>query len=374
MELLDRLRDPVLGRKLAALVVEKAVRVAERLGRPPVFMEVCGTHTTAISRLGLRSLLGGVLELRSGPGCPVCVTSAGDLDRVLALARLPGVTVATYGDMVRVPGSLSSLEKEKARGARVQVVYSPVQAVELARAATDQEVIFIGVGFETTAPLVALSIAEARQSGVENFSVLSLHKLVPPALGMLLHDSELNIDGMLLPGHVCAVTGCKTFDFIALDFSLPAVVAGFEALDILGAVYRLLEMLESGMPTVVNDYARVVRDEGNPRAFELMQTTFAVGPANWRGFSAIPASGLYLRPEYNDYDAEKKFPGQAVENGASAHERTGCRCSDLLKGRLTPPQCPLFGKVCTPSRPVGPCMVSSEGACAAYYQYEKRPG
>lgn len=373
MEVLDRLRDPVLGRKLAALVVEMAARAAERQGRPLVFMEVCGTHTTAISRYGLRSLLGGVLELRSGPGCPVCVTSAQDLDRVIALARLPGVTVVTYGDMVRVPGSLSSLEEEKARGARVEVVYSPVQALDLARAVPDREVIFVGVGFETTAPLAALSIAEARQRNVKNFSVLSLHKSVPPALGMLLSDAELSIDGLLLPGHVCAITGRKAFDFIALDFGLPAVVAGFESLDILGAVYRLLEMLERGMPQVVNDYARVVRDEGNPGAVELMQTFFAAGQAHWRGFGAIPASGLYLRPKYSDYDAEIKFPGQALEYGASVRERPGCRCGDLLKGRLTPPQCPLFGGVCTPSRPVGPCMVSSEGGCAAYYQYEKRP-
>jgi len=364
---LSKLSDPALGKRLLARVGERAARLAGRLGRRPVLMEVCGTHTVAISRSGLRSLLEETLELRSGPGCPVCVTAAEDLDAAIALARLPGVTVATFGDMVRVPGSASSLEEERARGARVQVVYSPLEAVELADSRPDEEVVFLGAGFETTAPLTALCLIEAHRRRLPNFSVLSLHKLVPPALKALLADPDLGIDGLLLPGHVSAIIGRQAYGFIAGEYGVPAVISGFESLDILGAIYFLLEMLEKGEPEVLNGYTRVVKEEGTRQARAVMAECFGVTAASWRGLGEIPASGLRLQGDYVTYDAAARFPVPKKP----ARPRAGCRCEDLLKGKLTPPECPLFARSCTPARPVGPCMVSSEGACAAYYQYER---
>lgn len=367
MLLLSKFGDPALGKKLLARVSERAARLAGRLGRRPVFMEVCGTHTMAISRSGLRSLLKETMELRSGPGCPVCVTAAEDLDKAITLAQLPGVTVATFGDMVRVPGSTSSLDQERARGAQVQVVYSPAEAVELATANQEGEVIFIGVGFETTAPLVALCLVEAQRRRLRNFSVLSLHKLVPPALKALLADPQLGIDGLILPGHVSAIIGRKAYDFIAREYGIPAVVSGFESLDILGAIYFLLDMLEKGEPAVVNGYTRVVKEKGNRHARAVMEKCFEVTAASWRGLGEIPASGLRLQDDYVTYDAAARFSVPQKP----ARPRLGCRCGEILKGKLTPPECPLFAQGCTPARPAGPCMVSSEGACAAYYQYER---
>lgn len=367
MTVLDKLRDPGLGKRLAGKVGELASRAAERLGRPAVLMEVCGTHTAAISRSGLRGLLVGRLELRSGPGCPVCVTNSADIDKMVALSRIPNVMVATFGDMVRVPGVNSSLEQERARGARVKVVYSPADAVNLAEANPDKEVIFLGVGFETTAPLVALSIAEAVQRGLKNYSVLPAHKLVPPVLAALLSGGEVGVDGLILPGHVSAVTGRAAFDFIGRDFGIPAVIAGFEPLDILGSVYRLLEQTLSGRAQTVNDYGRVVREEGNTGARRVMERFFDPGGAIWRGFGFIPGSGLSIKKDYASYDAGNRFPVRLP----SSPRKDGCLCGDLLKGKIYPDGCPLFAVACTPFQPVGPCMVSSEGACAVYYHYEK---
>ncbi|SHI94923.1 hydrogenase formation protein HypD [Desulfofundulus thermosubterraneus] len=368
MLFLEKFRDPVLSRGLLARVINRAQKVREKLGRPAVFMEVCGTHTVAISRAGLRSILGEYMELRSGPGCPVCVTDYADIDRMVAFASLLGVTVGTFGDMMRVPGSRTSLERQRAAGADVRVFYSPRDAVAYAAEHPERQLVFLGVGFETTAPGVAAAIAEARGKGVKNFSVYSTHKVVPPAMRAIIADPEIRIDGFILPGHVSTIIGRRSFDFIATEYGLPAVVAGFETLDIIDAIYCLLGQILDGEARVENGYSRVVREEGNPRARAQMAEFFEVGDASWRGFGIIPQSGLNIRPAYRDFDAAARFQ-VTIEPPRLPR---GCACGDLLKGKLTPGDCRLFGKVCTPAHPVGPCMVSSEGACAAYYQYERR--
>ncbi len=359
--------DPAWGKQILQKLIPLAQKVTQQLGRPVVFMEVCGTHTTAISRAGLRSLLSGLVELRSGPGCPVCVTDQRELDRIIALTRQPGVVIATFGDMLRVPGTCSSLEEERARGASVEIFYSPAEAVAFAARHPQKEVVFLGVGFETTAPAIALSIAAAKKEGLPNYSVFSVHKLVPPVMKVLLSDPGLSLDGFLLPGHVSTITGRKAFDFIAADYHVPAVIAGFEVVDILEAIYLLLGQILNGPPRVVNGYARLVREEGNRRAKEVMSAFFEPEDAFWRGFGLVGQSGLGLRKEYSFYDAAARYPGEVPE----ASPPKGCACGEVLKGKITPGSCPLFAKRCTPLNPVGPCMVSSEGACAAYYHYER---
>lgn len=363
MTIPENLRNPTRDKKLLNMVIERACSLRPGLGRKPVLMEVCGTHTTAVSRIGLRSLLAEVVELRSGPGCPVCVTAAGDIDAAISLSRVPNVTLATFGDMFRVPGSNSSLERESARGAQIKIVYSPIEAVNLAEASPGREIVLIGVGFETTAPLVALSMADAARRRLNNFSVFSLHKLVPPALNALLDDPELEIDGMILPGHVCTVTGRQAFSFISAKYKIPAVVTGFEVFDILGGILIILTMLENGCPRVVNGYTGVVKEEGNKEAQKIMKAFFEIDQAMWRGLGLINGSGLRLPDKWQDYNAALKF---AVTSKIS-HEREDCRCGDVLRGRTMPIGCPLFAGACTPAHPIGPCMVSSEGACAAYY-------
>ncbi|GFN23366.1 hydrogenase formation protein HypD [Thermanaeromonas sp. C210] len=363
----DRFREGELSRKLARKVLGLADQVAERLGRPAVFMEVCGTHTVSISRMGLRSLLAGRLELRSGPGCPVCVTDYEEIDMMLNLARLPEVTVGTFGDLMRVPGSQSSLERERAGGADVRVFYSPLDAVAFAEANPQKEVVFLGIGFETTIPVVAFSLAQARTRGVKNFSIFSAHKLIPPAVRAVLSDPELKLDGFILPGHVGAVTGRGAFDFIAQEYGLPAVISGFEPLDIMIALHELLSQLLRGEAQVVNKYTRVVREKGNPYARERIAECFEVVDVSWRGLGVIPKSGLFLRETFRDFDARFKLNIELLPPRHSLD----CACGEVLRGKLLPPDCRFFGKACTPVHPVGPCMVSSEGACAAYYRFER---
>lgn len=361
-------RRPDLARGLLDTVQRQAARLAGRLGRRVVLMEVCGTHTVAISRSGMRAALASCLELKSGPGCPVCVTDYADIDAMIALARLPEVTVATFGDMLRVPGSHGSLEEERARGARVQVFYSPLDTVAWAAVHPERQVVFLGVGFETTAPGVALALEAARQRGLPNFSLFSSHKLVPPVMRALVEDPHLAVDGFILPGHVSVITGRQAFDFLAAEYGKPAAVAGFEPVDILAAVGELLKQLASGRAAVANTYTRVVREDGNPVAREVLGRYFEPDAASWRGIGNVPASGLALRPEYGAWDARRRFPVEVPPPRIPP----GCRCGELLKGYIIPPDCRLFGRACTPEHPVGPCMVSSEGACAAYYQWEMR--
>jgi hydrogenase expression/formation protein HypD len=360
-----KLREATVAAGLLAEIRGTARRVQEKDGRRPVLMEVCGTHTMALGKSGIRGLLADCVDLVSGPGCPVCVTAPEDIDAAITLATLPGVIVATFGDMVRVLGSFSSLEQERARGAAVHVVYSPLQAVELAQTHPDREVVFLGIGFETTAPVVALSLLEAEERRIRNYSLLSLHKLIFPALAALLADPAVRIDGLLLPGHVCAVTGWRVFSPVAQEYGLPAVVTGFEVLDLLGGILILLRLLERGQAQVVNGYFGVVRELGNPRAKVVLQRAFRTGAAVWRGLGMILDSGLQLRPEFAQRDAAQRFSLQSSRSVMPV----GCRCGDVLRGKIRPIQCALFGRECKPSSPVGPCMVSAEGACAAHYFY-----
>lgn len=332
---------------------------------PAALMEVCGTHTMAIARSGLRNILPPDIKLLSGPGCPVCVTAQGDIDTVIDLVQIPGVMLATFGDMVRVPGTRSTLQDERSRGADIRVVYSPLDALDLARQHPDREVVFLGIGFETTAPTVAATIESAAAEHIPNFSVLSLHKVVPPALEVIFSDTEMAVDGLICPGHVAAVTGIAPYESVAGRYHKPCVVTGFETRDLLEGIYMLLQQIEENAARVEIQYRRVVRAGGNEVARETMERVFEPVPSRWRGLGLIPDSGLAIRPQYRAWDANYKWELKSHEDIVIK----GCACGEVLKGKITPHQCALFGKVCTPLAPVGPCMVSQEGACAAYYRY-----
>jgi len=358
MKYVDEFRDPELARRLLA-------GIEARLTQPVQFMEFCGGHTHAIFRHGLRQMLPPTVQLRSGPGCPVCVTANSELDRALALAQVPDLILTTFGDMLKVPGSYSSLQTAKAEGADVRMVYSTLDALEIARRNPERPVVFLGVGFETTAPTVAAAILQAEGEGLDNFSVLSLHKLTPPATRAILDAGEVNLAGIIGPGHVTTVIGSDAWEFLPREYGIPCAVAGFEPLDILRSVAALVEMAEEGRAEVTNCYSRSVRPEGNPGALEILERVFEVGEADWRGLGSVPASGLSLRPAYSRFDAALTFP---VDPGPS-REHKGCRCGEVLRGTLEPAECPLFRKKCTPANPIGPCMVSGEGACAAWFRY-----
>ncbi len=335
------------------------------VGRDLTFMEVCGTHTHSVGKAGLRRLLPSTVRLISGPGCPVCVTPVGFLDRAVALARLPDTMVATFGDLMRVPSSTTSLERAQAEGASVHVVYSPRDAVALARQRPDLRVVFLSVGFETTTPTIAGALAEAEADGIDNFMVLAGNKIIPPAMEALVRDEELSLDGFLLPGHVSVITGWHAFRFLAAEHGLPGAVVGFQPVDILHGLLELVRQQRASEPTVVNLYGRVVSAEGNRAAQQLVERMFTPATTAWRGFGDIPASGLVLRPEWSHRDAariEVDLP--------EPQEPVGCRCGDVLRGVIDPPECPIFGSSCTPDDPVGACMVSSEGTCAAWYRHE----
>ena len=331
-------------------------------------MEVCGTHTMAIARGGLKSLFPEGVRLISGPGCPVCVTPPEVIDAVLELSMVPEVVVATYGDLVRVPGSArgDSLARRRALGAEVLVVYSPMDAVDWALEHPRREVVFLGAGFETTAPGTAAAILDAQARGAGNFSVFSLLKRVEPALRALIASEGFNVQGFLCPGHVASITGAESFRFLPEEYGLPAVVAGFEPGDILGAVRRLAELARSGRAELENRYGRAVSAGGNALALEAIERVFRPRRDIWRGLGEIEDSGLGIRPEFARHDAERRF-GVAV---SPARGESACRCGEVITGRTEPRDCPMFGGVCTPEDPLGPCMVSSEGACAAAYKYE----
>lgn len=369
MKYIDEFRDPALAQKLIAHIratAERRTAVSGATARPIRLMEFCGGHTHAIARFGLRELLAPAVELRSGPGCPVCVTAAADLDRAIALADVPGVILATFGDMVRVPGSRGqTLQAAAARGANVRIVYSPLDALALAQQHPQQEIIFLGVGFETTAPGIAVALLQAEAEAVANFSLLSLHKLTPPAMRAILDAGEVALDGIIGPGHVSAITGSQAWEFLPREYAMPCAVSGFEPLDILSAIDALVQAVVTGEPTVINSYARGVRLEGNPVAQQLLAQVFEIGSADWRGFGTIPDSGLALRGAFAHRDAARRFPVEVTP----APEPPGCRCGDVLRGVIAPIDCALFRRVCSPRHPVGPCMVSAEGACAAYFQY-----
>jgi len=354
---------------LCAMLRDRIDAVARTLPRITL-MEVCGTHTDAFFRFGVRGLLPQNLRVISGPGCPVCVTPTATIDLAIRLAAERDVHIVTFGDMIRVPGSNSSLERERARGARLDVVYSPIDAIPLARAEPQKTFVFLGVGFETTAPTVAMMIERAEREGIPNLRVLAAHKLVPPALHALLSNPALRVDGLILPGHVSVILGSDAYRFVAERYRIPGTVCGFEPVDLLRGVLDLLEMRASGVPRITNAYARAVSPEGNRRALAVLDAVFEPEDAVWRGLGMIPASGLALRPHLHHRDALALLdPGEVDRITREARDEEGCLCGEILCGTALPPDCPLFGAVCTPESPVGPCMVSSEGTCAAYFKY-----
>lgn len=362
-EELAAFKDPALARGLAQSI--RALTPTKPDGAPITLMEVCGTHTVSIARNGIRSLMPDNVRLASGPGCPVCVTSNHDIDKVIALAKVPGLIIATFGDMTRVPGSSSSLLAEQAAGADVRIVYSPLDALAIARENPEREVVFVGVGFETTTPLVARAIQRAQNEGLSNFSVFAAHKNMPGALEVIVNDPELSVDALILPGHVSTIIGVEPYQFLAERYRIPGVITGFEPNDILQGIAMIMRQLHEGRAEIEIAYARGVMAKGNPIALAAIDEVFRTTDAAWRGIGVIPGSGYEIREEYADFDAMRRF-APAVEETV---EHAGCQCGNVLRGVLRPDECPLFRRVCTPENPVGPCMVSGEGSCAAYFRY-----
>jgi hydrogenase expression/formation protein HypD len=346
-------RNPVL--------IKQLVDDLQTWEKPIKIMEVCGSHTMAIGHWGIRKLLPPSIQLISGPGCPVCVTPSSLIDELI---QLKGVTIATFGDLLRVPGRKETLEQARARGLDVKIVYSPLEALKLAE---KNEVVFVGIGFETTIPGIAQTIYLAAKQQLDNFSVLPAFKLVPPALDALLSAHDIELNGFLLPGHVSVVIGAESYNLLPARYSIGGVVTGFEPLDILQAVKLLTTMISHNKPEIVNEYRRVVDNSGNQIARRIIDEVLQVEDALWRGLGWIPGSGMGIKEKYARFDACRKYNISLSEE----EDNTACRCADVLKGIIIPPQCPLFEKLCTPAFPVGPCMVSSEGSCAAYYKYER---
>ncbi len=361
MKFVDEFRDAELGRKLAAQIVTMV-----EPGRHYKVMEVCGGHTHSIYKYGIDDLLPANVELVHGPGCPVCVIPMGRVDDAIDMARRPGVIFTCFGDMMRVPGSRGTLLDAKAQGADVRMVYSPLDALRLARQHPDREVVFFAIGFETTAPSTALTLKRARAEGLRNFSCFCNHVTIVPPLRALLESPDLRLDGFIGPGHVCTVVGARPFEFIPRDYGKPVVISGFEPVDVLQSVAQVLQQLTDGRCEIENQYTRVVPYDGNTRALEVMQEVFALRPHfEWRGLGFISHSGLQLSPAYADFDAEQRYPVPGVR----VADPKACQCGEVLKGVIKPWECKVFGTACTPERPIGTCMVSSEGACAAYYNY-----
>jgi hydrogenase expression/formation protein HypD len=352
------------------LALAIAERIKRRAGGSARLMEFCGSHTAAILKYGIRQLLPPGVEMLSGPGCPVCVTDQADIDRAIALAAVPGIILCTFGDMLKVPGTYLTLQQARAEGSDIRMVYSTLDALDIARDNPCRSVVFLGVGFETTAPTIAASIAQAKTQGLKNYSVFSLAKLCPPVMKALLDGGEIKIDGIICPGHVSSIIGSRPYEFIARDYGVACVVAGFEPVDILQATEMLLAQIQSGKPRVEIAYGRSVSPEGNLRAQELLAEVFEPAPARWRGVGEVGGSGYKIRATYKEYDAELLFD---IKTGP-AKEPAGCRCGDVLRGVIKPTACPLFGRACVPERPVGPCMVSGEGACASYFMFGEGDG
>ncbi len=356
---LKAFKDPALAKGL----VESIAKLVPEGGAN--LMEVCGTHTVTIARNGIKGLMPEGVRLLSGPGCPVCVTSNHDIDKVIALARVPEVTIATFGDMTRVPGSTSSLLAEQAAGRSVEIVYSPLDALRLASENPQRQIVFVGVGFETTTPLVAMAIKRAKAAGLTNFSVYGAHKNMPGALETIVANPDLKLDALILPGHVSTIIGVEPYRFLAEKYGIPGVITGFEPNDVLQGIAMIMRQLHEGRAEIEIAYARGVMPEGNPVAMAAIDEVFETCNATWRGLGEIAGSGYKIREEFAQFDAMRKFEPE-VEPPV---EPKGCRCGDVLRGIMPPSECPLFRRVCTPENPVGPCMVSSEGSCAAYFRY-----
>ncbi len=351
-------RDPELFKGLAERL--RDFRIDRRIR----IMEVCGTHTMNIRRFGIHTLLPENIELLSGPGCPVCVTDNSYIDYAIELARLEDVTVATFGDMMRVPGSYESLELIHSRGGDVRVVYSPLDSLKIAQEDPHRKVVFLAVGFETTVPTIAATVLAAENLGIPNFYILSGHKLIIPALEALLSEDN-NLDGFILPGHVSAIIGTNAYRDVLSRHRVPGVVTGFEPIDILSGILRLISAIRDGSFILENEYRRVVSDVGNRKALQLMDEVFEPEDTPWRGLGVIPMSGLKLREKY----AHRDIRTVVQVEPPPPMEHPACRCGDVLQGKLKPDECPLFGTLCAPDNPIGPCMVSSEGSCHAYFKY-----
>jgi hydrogenase expression/formation protein HypD len=345
--------------------------LSQRSKRKIRIMEVCGTHTMNFFRYGLKDLFPENLEVISGPGCPVCVTSDSELDMLISASSLPNVIAATFGDMMRVPGTNSSLECEKALGADIRIIYSPEELLNIAVAEPLKTVLFSGVGFETTAPLTAALIAEASRRKISNMKVFLFHKRILPAMEALLQEGPSRIDGFLCPGNVSVITGWKIYEPIAEIYKKPCVVAGFEPVDLLLGLFLLLRQIVEGRALVENEYARAVTPEGNLKCQEEMEAVFSLTDASWRGLGVIPRSGFTFLPEFHSFDARALISKVSLP---PLRQKNQCKCAEILKGMLSPEECPLFSRGCTPESPLGPCMVSSEGSCAIHYRFRKKYG
>jgi len=346
------------------IVLALAEEIRRKSTRPLAFMEVCGGHTMSVQRFGIPSLLPSHIRLLSGPGCPVCVSSRKFIDQAIAYSRLRDVIIATYGDLIRVPGSTSSLDHEKANGANIRIVFSIMDALELAKRSPDKKVIFLGIGFETTAPASATAVLSACREGIHNFFLYSSHKIMPPAMAALI-DEGVRIDGYIAPGHVSTITGTSIYKDISEKFRLGCVISGFEPVDLMESILMLVNQMEEGNPRVEIQYKRAVKPEGNIKAREILDEVFELRDDWWRGLGTLPKSGYGIRPHYSAHDSEKMIEVDVEPT----REDKGCICGEILKGLKNPKECKLFGTACTPQNPVGACMVSNEGACQAYYRY-----
>lgn len=349
------------NKELAQSLLEEIKKYSTK---PIRIMEVCGGHTMAIRKFGIHDLLPKTIQLLSGPGCPVCVTGKNFIDKAIKYANIPGTIITTYGDLIRVPGTKSSLDNEKAKGCDIRIIYSTLGALELARENPQSTVIFLGIGFETTTPSTAIAIDKAKTLNINNFFVMSAHKVMPPAMSALL-DQGSKIDGYIGPGHVSTIAGAKIYDKLSEKYNLSVVISGFEPTDMLLSILMLTKQIENNTPQVAIQYTRAVNHQGNLKAQHLVDKVFEPRNDTWRGIGNIPDSGLKLKKEYEAYDVEKQMPLAIIESP----EPKGCLCGSILKGLVTPANCKLFGKACTPENPVGACMVSAEGTCAAYYRY-----
>lgn len=362
MKYIDEFRNPALCKslikKIEATVPERTIQL----------MEVCGTHTMSIFRHGIRDILPDNLRMLSGPGCPVCVTPNSYIDRAIACVQLPDVIIATFGDMIRVPGSSSNLGYAKSEGCDVRVVYSPLDALKIAKQNPNSRIVFLGVGFETTSPSIAITILNAAKEGINNYYVLPSLRTIPQPMCAILKSEDVQVDGFLLPGHVSTIIGYEPYRFLVDEFRIPCVIGGFEPLDVLMAVFMLTKQISEGRAEVENEYQRVVKPEGNKLALKKVEQVFQKTDIEWRGLGIIENSGLKIRPEYAHFDAFEEISVEVEP----PKEHIGCICGDILRGAKTPLKCKLFRNACTPRTPVGPCMVSSEGTCAAYYKYGER--
>jgi len=343
-------------------LISQLVQEISTWDKPVKLMEVCGTHTMAIGKWGIRKLLPPSISLISGPGCPVCVTPSSMIDTLVNFKH--NVAIATFGDLIRVPGKKYSLEQARANGSDIRIVYSPFDALKFTK---EKETMFIGIGFETTSPGVAYTLAYAQKNNIKNFSVFPAFKIIPPAFDALLSAKDVQIDGFILPGHVSTIIGANAYEFLPDKYGIGGVITGFEPLDILLGIKMLLDQIKNNKPAIGIEYKRCVKKEGNQEALSLLNEVFCIEDSVWRGLGLIKESGLGISKKYSDFDAKIKYD---ISIPVEPEDKTGCRCGDVLKGKIIPPQCPLFKKVCKPENPIGPCMVSFEGSCAAYYRYE----